>query len=122
MMILECVAIEKLIISSQHDIFYVNDIVGKATYVLPPISITPCHIWAKVWMYQLISVMLFKVTFNNISVISWRSFLLVEETGIHRENHTSAASRWQTLSHNVVSSTPHLSGIRTHKVSGDKHW
>ena len=37
-------------------------------------------------------------TFNNISVISWRSVLLVEETGIPRENH------WQTLSHNVVSS------------------
>jgi hypothetical protein len=28
--------------------------------------------------------MMFKVTFNNISVISWRSFLLVDETG---ENH-----------------------------------
>ena len=28
--------------------------------------------------------MVFNVTFNNISVISWRSVLLVEET---RENH-----------------------------------
>jgi len=27
-----------------------------------------------------------------------------------------------TLSHNVVSSTPRLSGIRTHNVSGDRHW
>ena len=26
-------------------------------------------------------------TFNNISVISWRSILLVEETGVPRENH-----------------------------------
>jgi len=26
-------------------------------------------------------------TFNNISVILWRSVLLVEETGILRENH-----------------------------------
>jgi hypothetical protein len=25
-------------------------------------------------------------------------------------------------SHNVISSTPHLSGIRTHNVSGDRHW
>ena len=24
-------------------------------------------------------------------------------------------------SHNVISSTPHLSGIRTHNVSGDRH-
>jgi hypothetical protein len=28
----------------------------------------------------------FNTTFNNISVISWRSVLLVEETGVPREN------------------------------------
>ena len=27
-------------------------------------------------------------TFNNISAISWRSVLLVEETGVPRENHS----------------------------------
>ena len=54
--------------------------------------------------------------FNNISVISWRSVLLVEETGVPRENHRPAASNWQTLSHNVVSSKAHLSGIRTLEV------
>ena len=31
-----------------------------------------------------------------------------------QENHWPAASNWQTLSHNVVSSTPCLSGIQTH--------
>ena len=31
-------------------------------------------------------------TFNNISVISWRSVLLVEETGVLGENHRPAAS------------------------------
>jgi hypothetical protein len=31
--------------------------------------------------------MVFNATFNNISVISWRSVLLEEETGVHRENH-----------------------------------
>jgi hypothetical protein len=31
---------------------------------------------------------------------------LVEETGVHGENHT-CASHWQTLSLNFVSSTPH---------------
>jgi hypothetical protein len=56
-------------------------------------------------------------SFNNISVISWRSVLLVEET---RENHRPATSHCQTLSHNVVSSTPQLSVIRTHNVSGDR--
>ena len=35
-----------------------------------------------------------------------RSDLLGEETGVHGENHWSVASQWQTLSHNVVSSTP----------------
>ena len=28
----------------------------------------------------------------------------------------------QTLSHNVLSSTPRLSGVRTHNISGDRHW
>jgi hypothetical protein len=27
-------------------------------------------------------IMVFNATFNNISVISWRSFLLVEESGV----------------------------------------
>ena len=31
--------------------------------------------------------MVFKATFNNISVISWMSVLLVEETGVPGENH-----------------------------------
>ena len=48
----------------------------------------------------------FNATFNNIPVILWRSVLLVEETGVFGENHWPAASHWQTLSHNVVSSTP----------------
>ena len=34
----------------------------------------------------------FNATFNNISVISWRSVLLVEETRVPRENHRPAAS------------------------------
>ena len=38
-------------------------------------------------------------TFNNISVISWRSVLLVEETGVPVENHRSGESHRQTLSH-----------------------
>ena len=36
--------------------------------------------------------MVFNATFNNISVISWRSILLVEETGGPGENHRPAAS------------------------------
>ena len=51
--------------------------------------------------------MVFNATFNNISVISWQSVLLVEETRVHGENHRYAASHWKSLSHNVVSSTTH---------------
>jgi len=52
--------------------------------------------------------MVFNATFNNISVISWHTVLLVEETRVPWENLRPAASHWQTLSHNVVSSTPRL--------------
>jgi hypothetical protein len=52
---------------------------------------------------DIVCLMVFNATFNNISVISWQSDLLVEVT---RENHRPVASHWQTLSHNVVSSTP----------------
>ena len=52
-----------------------------------------------------------------ISVISWRSVLLVEETGGPRENQRPFASHWQTLPHNTI----HLAliEIRTHNISGD---
>jgi hypothetical protein len=50
--------------------------------------------------------MVLNATFNNISVISWRSVLLVKETGVPKENNRPVASYWQTLLHNVVSSTP----------------
>jgi len=67
-----------------------------------------------------IRVMVRIATFNNISVISGRSVLLVEETGVSGQNHGLVASHWQTLSHNVASSTYRLSG--NHNVSGDRHW
>ena len=32
--------------------------------------------------------MVFNITFHNIlAILSWRSVLLVDETGVHRENH-----------------------------------
>jgi hypothetical protein len=50
--------------------------------------------------------MVFNATFNNISVILRLSVLYVEETWVLGENHWPVVSHWQTLSHNVVSSTP----------------
>jgi hypothetical protein len=42
--------------------------------------------------------MVFNDTFNNISVMSWPTGLLVEETGVPGENHRTAASHsFETL-------------------------
>ena len=63
---------------------------------------TICHFYAYVvvgWF------MVFKATFKNISVISCQSVLLMEDIGVSGENHQPGASHWQTLSHNVASST-----------------
>ena len=56
-------------------------------------------------------------TFNNISFISWRSVLLVKETGEPGENHRPVVSHWQILSHNAL----HLAliEVRTRNISGD---
>ena len=51
-------------------------------------------------------VMVFNATVNNIPGISWRSVLLVEETGVPGETPHPVASHRRTLSHNVASSTP----------------
>ena len=40
----------------------------------------------------LVWLMVFNTTFNNMSVILWRSALLVEETRVLGENHRPAAS------------------------------
>jgi hypothetical protein len=56
-------------------------------------------------MYTLVlfvCLMVLHATFNNISVISWREVLLVEEAWIFRKTHQPAANHWQTFSHKVV--------------------
>jgi hypothetical protein len=42
-------------------------------------------------LYVGVRVVVFNATFNNISVISWRSVLLVEETGVSGENYRPTA-------------------------------
>ena len=44
-----------------------------------------------------VMVMVFSATFNKTSVISWRSVLLVEETGVPGENHRPVSSHWHTM-------------------------
>ena len=53
-------------------------------------------------MDWLVGSMVFNATLNNILVISWRSALLVEETGGPGENLRPVASHWQSLSHNAL--------------------
>jgi hypothetical protein len=60
------------------------------------------HTILSILQFIRVRIIVFNVTFNNISAISWRSVLLVEETGVPGENHRSVASHWQPLSHNVV--------------------
>jgi hypothetical protein len=60
-----------------------------------------------VWIYTrfvlfFVCLMVFNASFNNISVISWWSVLLMEETGGPGENNRPIASYGQILSHNVV--------------------
>ena len=57
---------------------------------------------------MVICLVVFNATFSNISVISWRTVILVEETRVPGENHRHVASHWQTLSDNVVSSNARI--------------
>ena len=90
----------------------------KAGIILLKQTICFCvlhQVWSNTNCWVNVRIMVFSTIFNNISVISWRSVLLVEETWVPGENYR----HWQTLSHNVWST---IRGFRTHNVSGYMHW
>ena len=80
-------------------------------YYIPIEYQTPfCHKYAKMIKYTLpmenqtphflnkIRILVFNAIFNNISAISWRPVLVVEEAGVPGENHRPWASNWSTVS------------------------
>jgi hypothetical protein len=64
--------------------------------------------------------MMFNATFNNISVISCWSVLLVDETGSEYLEKTTDLSQVTDKLYHIM--LYHLSEIRTHNVSGDRYW
>jgi hypothetical protein len=44
--------------------------------------------------FMFVCLMVFNATFNNISAISWRPVLVVEEAAVPGENHRPWASNW----------------------------
>ena len=54
----------------------------------------------------LVGFIVFSATFNNISVISWRSVLLVEENGGPGENHQPVSQVTDKLYHIMVYTSP----------------
>jgi hypothetical protein len=46
------------------------------------------------WLIDFFDLLCFNATFSNISVISWRPVLVVEEGGVPGENHRPWASNW----------------------------
>jgi len=55
-------------------------------------SINLCCNLVCIIMLAGVKVVVFKATFNNISLISWQSVLLIEDTGVPGENHRPSAS------------------------------
>ena len=67
-------------------IFYIQVQITYIQYVYTLSSEYTCRFHFDFWC--------FNATFNNISAISWRPVLVVEEAGVPGENHRPWTSNW----------------------------
>ena len=77
-------------------------------FIMVYLTIYACRMF--VYKQSGVSVVVFNATFNNFSYIVPVCFIDGGDQSTQR-NHRPAASYWQTLSHNVESSTPRLNII-----------
>ena len=94
-----CIACPSSIYCFRLPLYYLETILGYGrtscleTGHQRPLLTSYCLLGAVVMylLYVGVRVVVFNATFNNISVISWRSVLLVEETGVSGENYRPTA-------------------------------
>jgi hypothetical protein len=70
-----------------------GELYSKQHYVIKCVSdLRQVGGYLRVLWIQVGWLMVFNTTFNNISVISWQSVLLEEESRVHVDNHRPVAS------------------------------